>query len=65
MYSELMISSQLRRKASYEAIDLDAIREVDLNRLEPWDLIGTSTLHLKLITSNLLLSYNLILPSFL
>ncbi|KAL6553302.1 hypothetical protein OROGR_007144 [Orobanche gracilis] len=28
----------LRKKVSYEPIDLDVIREVDLNKLEPWDL---------------------------
>jgi hypothetical protein len=30
----------LRKKVAYEAIDLDVIREIDLNKLEPWDLIG-------------------------
>jgi hypothetical protein len=61
---EELLYYYLRKKVSYEAIDLDVIREVDLNRLEPWDLKGTTTLHLKLITSNHLLSYKLFLPSF-
>ncbi|KAI3949266.1 hypothetical protein MKW92_041270 [Papaver armeniacum] len=28
----------LRKKVAYQVIDLDVIRDVDLNRLEPWDL---------------------------
>lgn len=32
----------LRKKVAYEPIDLDVIREVDLNKLEPWDLKGIS-----------------------
>ncbi|PNX81434.1 protein SOMBRERO-like, partial [Trifolium pratense] len=35
---EELLYYYLRKKVSYEAIDLDVIREVDLNRLEPWDL---------------------------
>ena len=37
---EELLYYYLRRKVSYEAIDLDVIREVDLNKLEPWDLKG-------------------------
>ncbi|KAE8671040.1 NAC domain-containing protein 12 [Hibiscus syriacus] len=36
---EELLYYYLRKKVSYEAIDLDVIREVDLNKLEPWDLI--------------------------
>ncbi|KAL0353353.1 UNVERIFIED_CONTAM: protein SOMBRERO [Sesamum angustifolium] len=37
LYEELLYY-YLRKKVSYEPIDLDVIREVDLNKLEPWDL---------------------------
>ncbi|KAI3673942.1 hypothetical protein L6452_40073 [Arctium lappa] len=35
---EELLYYYLWKKVSYEAIDLDVIREVDLNKLEPWDL---------------------------
>ncbi|KAL9232498.1 hypothetical protein vseg_007606 [Gypsophila vaccaria] len=35
---EELLYYYLKKKISYEAIDLDVIREVDLNKLEPWDL---------------------------
>ncbi|KAM3320418.1 NAC domain-containing protein 76 isoform X1 [Capsicum chacoense] len=35
---EELLYYYLRKKVSYEAIDLDVIREVDLNKLEPWHL---------------------------
>ncbi|KAF5949030.1 hypothetical protein HYC85_014987 [Camellia sinensis] len=35
---EELLYYYLRKKVSYEAIDLDVVREVDLNKLEPWDL---------------------------
>lgn len=38
---EELLYYYLRKKVCYEAIDLDVIREVDLNKLEPWDLKGT------------------------
>lgn len=37
---EELLYYYLRKKVSYEPIDLDVIREVDLNKLEPWDLKG-------------------------
>ncbi|KAK2997777.1 hypothetical protein RJ639_025046 [Escallonia herrerae] len=37
---EELLYYYLRKKVSYEAIDLDVIMEVDLNKLEPWDLKG-------------------------
>ncbi|GAV64876.1 NAM domain-containing protein, partial [Cephalotus follicularis] len=35
---EELLHYYLRKKVSYDTIDLDVIREVDLNKLEPWDL---------------------------
>ncbi|KAI4365297.1 hypothetical protein MLD38_021292 [Melastoma candidum] len=35
---EELLSYYLKKKVSYEAFDLDVIKEVDLNKLEPWDL---------------------------
>lgn len=44
---EELLYYYLRKKVSYEVIDLDVIREVDLNKLEPWDLNGTQHIHNK------------------
>ncbi|KAF5175050.1 Nac domain-containing protein [Thalictrum thalictroides] len=35
---EELLCYYLRKKVAYEVIDLDVIRDVDLNKLEPWDL---------------------------
>ncbi|CAH8356248.1 unnamed protein product [Eruca vesicaria subsp. sativa] len=35
---EELLYYYLKKKVSYEPIDLDVIREVDLNKLEPWEL---------------------------
>ncbi|XP_021891188.1 protein SOMBRERO-like [Carica papaya] len=35
---EELLYYYLMKKVSYEPIDLDVIREIDLNKLEPWDL---------------------------
>ncbi|KAF7843864.1 NAC domain-containing protein 43 [Senna tora] len=35
---EELLMYYLRKKVSYEKIDLDVIRDVDLNKLEPWDI---------------------------
>ncbi|KAL8253848.1 hypothetical protein R6Q59_032069 [Mikania micrantha] len=35
---EELLQYYLRKKVAYEKIDLDVIREVDLNKLEPWDI---------------------------
>ncbi|CAA0834613.1 NAC domain-containing protein 43 [Striga hermonthica] len=35
---EELLRYYLRKKVAYEKIDLDVIREVDLNKLEPWDI---------------------------
>jgi hypothetical protein len=37
---EELLYYYLRKKVAYELIDLDVIREIDLNKLEPWDLKG-------------------------
>lgn len=37
---EELLYYYLRKKVAYEPIDFDVIREVDLNKLEPWDLKG-------------------------
>ncbi|XWS31983.1 hypothetical protein CRYUN_Cryun23aG0121500 [Craigia yunnanensis] len=44
---EELLHYYLRKKVSYEKIDLDVLRDVDLNKLEPWDIqemckIGTT-----------------------
>ncbi|XVE77334.1 hypothetical protein DITRI_Ditri13aG0054100 [Diplodiscus trichospermus] len=44
---EELLQYYLRKKVLYEKIDLDVIRDVDLNKLEPWDIqerckIGTT-----------------------
>lgn len=46
---EELLYYYLRKKVSYEDIDLDVIKEVDLNKLEPWDLKGELKLLLILI----------------
>lgn len=38
---EELLHYYLRKKLAYEDIDLDVIREVDVNKLEPWDLKGS------------------------
>ncbi|KAK1275495.1 Protein SOMBRERO [Acorus gramineus] len=35
---EELVYYYLRKKVAFEVIDLDVIRDVDLNKLEPWDL---------------------------
>ncbi|KAJ0940261.1 putative transcription factor NAM family [Helianthus annuus] len=35
---EELLNYYLRKKVAYEKIDLDVIRDVDLNKLEPWDI---------------------------
>ncbi|MFS8005195.1 putative transcription factor NAM family [Helianthus anomalus] len=35
---EELLHYYLRKKVAYEKIDLDVIRDIDLNKLEPWDI---------------------------
>lgn len=39
---EELLNYYLRKKVASEEIDLDVIRDVDLNKLEPWDIQGTA-----------------------
>lgn len=41
---EELLQYYLRKKVAYEKIDLDVIQDVDLNKLEPWDIQGYTTL---------------------
>ena len=45
---EELLQYYLRKKVSYEKIDLDVIRDVDLNKLEPWDIQGYHVMHLSI-----------------
>lgn len=40
---EELLHYYLRKKVADEKIDLDVIREVDLNKLEPWDIQGSAS----------------------
>lgn len=43
---EELLQYYLRKKVYYEKIDLDVIRDVDLNKLEPWDIQGVIDIQL-------------------
>ena len=38
--AEELLHFYLKKKISFEKFDMDVIREVDLNKIEPWDLQG-------------------------
>lgn len=40
---EELVGYYLRKKIASQKIDLDVIREIDLYRIEPWDLQGICT----------------------
>lgn len=46
---EELLQYYLRKKISNIKIDLDVIRDVDLNKLEPWDIQGSSFIFICLI----------------
>lgn len=37
---EELLHYYLKKKISFQKFDMDVIREVDLNKIEPWDLQG-------------------------
>ena len=39
---EELVGYYLRKKVASQKIDLDVIRDIDLYRIEPWDLQGIS-----------------------
>lgn len=41
---EELVGYYLRKKVASQKIDLDVIRDIDLYRIEPWDLIGMPSL---------------------
>lgn len=41
---EELLHYYLRKKVAADKIDLDVIRDVDLNKLEPWEIQGTQFL---------------------
>jgi hypothetical protein len=43
---EELVGYYLRKKVASQRIDLDVIRDIDLYRIEPWDLQGIYTLQL-------------------
>ena len=43
---EELVGYYLRKKVASQKIDLDVIRDIDLYRIEPWDLQG-STLYIR------------------
>lgn len=56
---EELVGYYLRKKIASQKIDLDVIREIDLYRIEPWDLQGIHINYVVLATS---LHYCLLLP---
>ena len=43
---EELVDYYLRKKIASTRIDLDVIKDIDLYRIEPWDLQGTSVHHI-------------------
>lgn len=42
---EELVDYYLRKKIASKRIDLDVIKDIDLYRIEPWDLQGASVHH--------------------
>lgn len=43
---EELVDYYLRKKITSTRIDLDVIKEVDLYKIEPWDLQGTTNIYI-------------------
>ena len=39
---EELLHYYLKKKVSFQKFDMEVVREVDLNKIEPWDLQGSS-----------------------
>ena len=37
---EELLNYYLKKKVSFQKFDMEVVREVDLNKIEPWDLQG-------------------------
>ena len=61
---EELVGYYLRKKVASQKIDLDVIRDIDLYRIEPWDLIGNSTIYIPNVNV-LFLDISLDPPEFL
>lgn len=48
---EELVDYYLRKKVSSRRIDLDVIKDVDLYKIEPWDLQGMYTLTTSILES--------------
>jgi hypothetical protein len=48
---EELVGYYLRKKVASQKIDLDVIRDIDLYRIEPWDLTGS---HLHIFSDTIL-----------
>lgn len=44
---EELLHYYLKKKVNFQKFDMEVIREVDLNKIEPWDLQGTAVFELK------------------
>lgn len=53
---EELLHYYLRKKVAFQKIDLDVIRDVDLNKLEPWDIQGLFFMEF-LVSSHCLLGF--------
>ena len=58
---EELLQYYLRKKVSFDKIDLDVIRDVDLNKLEPWDIQGTYCIKLLLLLNQTLITLMIII----
>lgn len=48
---EELVDYYLRKKVASRRIDLDVIKDIDLYKIEPWDLQGKTCIFLKLFVS--------------